>query len=239
MRRRLGRTALPAFPALMLALALAAPAAAQDRPWFGECTAAAWSGTRNLDDQGAGGSLGCLLQLRQTWSPAWRGAASLRLGEHQRGNTDGADAELREAMLEWQSERWTLRAGRATAGLGAAPTASTRPTSCRRATPRACRRRTKTSAWAPMRCCCGHFVQPGLSLTAVAARFRPHRLPTGSLPPDRQAAALPSPLQTALRLERTGGDVDWALTAFDGHTLAPSLERPGAGPDAGAVHRPP
>jgi hypothetical protein len=187
---------------------------------FGECRVGLWSGNRNLDDQRRIGKATCLGQAKWRASSGLGAAASLHLGSRDREDARKANADLREAHLDWQSERWSLRAGRQLLAWGRAdrvnPTDHFSARDFTLLVPEDEEQRLGSDAVQLK-----HFFNPGWSLAGVVARFRANGLPQGLLPPNTVAAERPRRAMGALKLERTGSGADGSLSYFDGWGLSP------------------
>ncbi len=218
----------------LAALSLLASAAwAQTNPgggsaWFGECRAGYWSGNRNLDERENIAKATCLAQWRYS-TPGLNSAASLRLGAADHTTTRSANAELREAYLDWQPAGWSLRAGRQLLAWGRAdrfnPSDYLSARDFTLLVPEDEEQRLGADALQVRR-----FFTPGLSLAAVATRFRPNVLPRGSLPPNLVDADRPRRVMGALKLESVGTGLDWSISAFDGYAASPIYHVGPAGP---------
>lgn len=210
-----------ACAAALAAAGWAAAGGAQAADWpFGECRVGGWSSNRNLDDREGIAKADCLVQWRGDAGENLRFALGARLGSGHVGAGDRADAELREAFVEWDRGRWTARAGRQIVAWGRAdrinPTDSfsTRDFTLLAADDDDQRRGSDALS---LRAAFGDAV----SLTAVVADHAPHRVPEGPLPRPLLRDDEPRRLDRGLRLDRVGDRLDWSLSWFDGHDRMP------------------
>lgn len=217
----------PGFTACVLVSVLAtAPAHAQETTVLtGSVRAGYWSSTRDLDAKSHVG-VGTLW-VKAEHRPADRlallvdGWVSLR--RDQQGFEDAGD--IREAFADLRLGPVDLRVGRQIIAWGRAdginPTDQLTGKDIARLVPEDDERRLGTTAVRA-----GYF-RGGFSASGFwLPEFRPGRLPLPSRPGDpaivQKFPSWPGS-QFALRLERTGGAIDWSLSHFRGVDLSPDL----------------
>jgi predicted porin len=226
----------------VLALAVSVPAAAQDAPspapevkqapgvvellgLTGAVRAGYWSSTRNLDSEaplGAG-----MLWLKSSRRVSKRvsflaeGWTSLQ-GPFEDGKAAG---ELREAFVDLRFGKLDVRAGRQIIAWGRAdgvnPTDNLSGQDLTLLVPDDADRRLGATAVR------ASYLIGGVSVGGVwLPEFRGHEFALPAPPPGvvfaRESDQWPGD-QWALRVEQTGGTVDWSASYFDGKDLAPDL----------------
>ena len=185
--------------------------------------AGVWSSDRNLDDR-TGVSAGSFwLRGRAHWAPAFRTTFEgwlQRQGpdENHPGSPASEHAQLREAYTSFLGENLEVHAGRQLVVWGRAdginPTDSLNSRDARLlfAEPDDQRRgATMLRLNAP--------VGPVVLSAIWLAEFRPNTVPAPELPPGVQFQPLEVPTdrrQFAFKVDRSGGEVDWSVSYFDG-----------------------
>jgi len=229
-----------AFWTVVVALTLAAPARGQDGAApasaseanvferlgvTGAVRAGYWSSTRNLDSEqniGAG-----MLWLKTSHKVSDRVSFLAEGWTALRGPLEYGDAtgELREAFVDLRFGRLDVRAGRQIIAWGRAdgvnPTDNLSGQDLRLLVPDDADRRLGTTAVR------ASYYAGGVSVTGVwLPEFRGHEFALPPPPPGlafvREAERWPGN-QWALRVERTGGAVDWSASYFRGLDTAPDL----------------
>lgn len=196
------------------------PAVALTLP-FGECRAGYWSSNRNLDDKENIPKLTCFAN----WKPSlWEGA---RLGMNARvglsDSTDGSvfSKRLREGFFEIDSNPWTWRIGRQIIAWGRSdrinPTDSLSPRDLTLLVPDDDEQRIGINASLIQ-----YQFENSLSITGVVAQFEENRIPQGALPKKNLIKSEKSKRpEWALKVDHSGGDVDWSISYFDGYNRLP------------------
>jgi hypothetical protein len=183
-----------------------------------------WSSTRSLDDRT---SVGAAMVWLKTSAPVVRGAAlHVEAWSAFRAPSDAprTAAELREGYISASLGPVDLRAGRQIIAWGRAdgvnPTGNLAAEDLTLLTPDDADRRIGTTALV------ASYYPGAVSITGVwLPEFRGHRIPLPaangvSFVDDH--ASWPAD-QWALRVERTGGSIDWAASLFRGFDLTPDL----------------
>ena len=213
----------------------ATPAAADEPGSMGldaSLRGAYWSSSRDLD--GREHLPVAALWLRGRWDPD--PTAAVRLDAFVR-NDDlfherDTSARLREGYLDVRAGPVDLRLGKQIIAWGRAdrinPTDILTPRDFTLLVPEdGDQRFGTTGARATLRAA-------GLAVTGVVLpTFEPHVIPIREpSPPTRLRRRVPDDpvMQGALKVERTGGRVDWSVSAFDGYDLFPDLELVAVGP---------
>lgn len=196
------------------ALLQGVPVMAQGMP-FGECRTGYWSSNRNLDDKEAISKATCFVNWHPSLGEGMRLGMNARLGVRDAGDGEDAHGRLREGFLEIESGALTWRIGRQIIAWGRSdrinPTDSLSPRDLTLLVPDDDEQRNGINA-ALVR----YNIDNSLSVTAVAAQFEANRIPLGSLPQNLIRSTDPGRPEWALKLDRSGGGVDWSISYFDG-----------------------
>lgn len=208
----------------------AEPSVAEWAGVSGSVRAGYWTSTRSLDSEEHLGAGMVWLKSTRPVSPrasfliegwtAWRGPA---------GDGD-ARGEVREAFVDLRFDSLDVRVGRQIVAWGRAdginPTDNVTGEDLTLLTPDDDDRRFGATAVR------ASYYAGGLSVTALwVPEFRGHQVP---LPPspgvvfNEEAPDWPGD-QWALRVEQTGRAIDWSMSYFQGHDLAPDMQ-PGQAP---------
>lgn len=208
--------------ALALMASLAAPVAQAQAVAvpFGECRTGYWHSSRNLDDDPGTAKASCLVNWKQALGDAWRMNVSAHAGVRDT-QARASGARLKEAYLEAEAGSWRWRLGRQIIAWGRAdrinPTDSLSARDFTLLVPEDEEQRLGIDALAA-----NYRLADGVELTGVAVpRFTPHRMPQGSLPPNRALAGEPDGSEWALKVEKSGGAWDGALSIYDGYERQP------------------
>ncbi len=219
------------FPLACISIALlqALPLTAQSMP-FGECRAGYWSSNRNLDDSVGGGAATCFVNWRPVLAEGVRlgvnARAGLRNAANANDNTVNA-ARLREGFLEIESDRFTWRVGRQIIAWGRAdrinPTDNLSPRDFTLLVPDDDEQRNGINAGLVRYQPKGGNLP---SITAIVLQFEANKMPQGLLPPNLARAQRPKPNQAefALKLDRSGGGLDWSISYFNGFERSPRYD---------------
>ena len=195
--------------------AAALPAPSVSLP-YGECSLAAWSSNRNLDDRQDIASALCTVNWKPRVSADLRLGFSLRAGSQFNLAADNAGGRIREAYIDFELDAFSLRFGRQIVAWGRAdgvnPTDKLAPRDFTLLTPDDESQRLGIDA-VKIR----YALNPSMSLTAVAAQFTAHTTPQGTLPANLVKAPEPSGTEWAVKLDRAGQGLDWSVSYFDGY----------------------
>jgi hypothetical protein len=187
---------------------------AQGTP-FGECRAGYWSSNRNLDDKEDMEKATCFASWRPALNGAIRLGMNVRVGFRDAGRGDSTDVRLREGFVEVESGDYTWRVGRQIIAWGRAdrinPTDSLSQRDLTLLVPDDDEQRNGINA-----VLLRYNVNNSLAVTAIAAQFEANRVPQGTLPSNLIRSAESGPIEWALKLDRSGGGVDWSVSYFDG-----------------------
>ncbi|WP_027468797.1 DUF1302 family protein [Deefgea rivuli] len=190
------------------------PIFAQGMP-FGECRAGYWSSNRNLDDNGSLSKATCFVNWRPSLGESIRLGVNARLGAHDAGDGEGINGRLRESFLEIESGALTWRVGRQIIAWGRSdrinPTDNLSPRDLTLLVPDDDEQRNGINA-ALVR----YNLTHSRSITAIVAQFEANKVPQGSLPKSLIRATKPSRPELALKLDQSGGGIDWSISYFDG-----------------------
>jgi hypothetical protein len=189
-------------------------AMAQGMP-FGECRTGYWTSNRNLDDKEEISKATCFINWRPSIGEGIRLGMNGRVGVHDASDGKSTRGRLRESFLEIESDELTWRIGRQVIAWGRSdrinPTDSLSPRDLTLLVPDDDEQRNGMNA-ALIR----YNIGKSLSLTGVVAKFESNRIPQGSLPQNLIRAAEPTQPEWALKLDHSGGGVDWSISYFDG-----------------------
>ena len=223
--------------AMLLSLLFAAarvsaeePVTASTVPYpFGECRIGIWSGTRNLDDDGARLKATCLAQWRLPLTESFRANLSARAGVADApnlapGSTESSTAlrasnttaRLREGYVEFEQGVVRARAGRQIIAWGRPdrinPTDNLSPRDFTFLSQEDEEQRNGLNAVA-----IDAKSGAAWSVSGVyVPRFEPHVIPVGLLPRGVIFAARPAKSEVALKLEHAGAEIDFSLSYYRG-----------------------
>lgn len=223
--------------AMLLSLLFAAaqangeePVTASTVPYpFGECRLGSWSGTRNLDDDGARLKATCLAQWRLPLTERFRANLGARAGVADAPNraTDSTESStslrasntttrLREGYVEYEQGLLRVRAGRQIIAWGRAdrinPTDNLSPRDFTFLSQEDEEQRNGLNAVAVDAKSGGAW-----SVSAIyVPRFEPHVIPVGLLPRGLVRTARPAKPEVALELEHAGTEIDFSLSYYRG-----------------------
>lgn len=206
------------------------PVTASTVPYpFGECRIGVWSGTRNLDDDGARLKATCLAQWRLPLTESFRANLSARAGVADAPNraanstesstalrASNTTARLREGYVEFEQGVVRARAGRQIIAWGRAdrinPTDNLSPRDFTFLSQEDEEQRNGLNAVA--------IDAKGGEAWSVSGvyvpRFEPHVVPVGLLPRGVVVDARPAKPEVALKLEHAGADIDFSLSYYRG-----------------------
>jgi hypothetical protein len=196
---------------------------------FGECRIGVWSGTRNLDDDGARLKATCLAQWRLPLNESFRANLSARAGVADAPNRAADSIEnstalrasntttrLREGYLEFEQGLVRARAGRQIITWGRAdrinPTDNLSPRDFTFLSQEDEEQRNGLNAVVIDAKVGGAWSVSGV----YVPRFEPHVVPAGLLPRGVIFAARPAKPEVALKLDRAGTDIDFSLSYYRG-----------------------
>ena len=217
---RLGCLTLRCSSAALAAMLITQPSLASDlppnSPPYGECSLSAWSSNRNLDDHQDIASAVCTVNWKPKLSADVGLGLNLRAGSNANLAADGGNTRVREAYVDFERDTFALRAGRQMMAWGRAdsfnPTDKLSPKDFTLLAPDDDSQRLGLDA-IKIR----YALNPGTSLTAVAALFTAHVTPQAALPANLVKALEPAGTEWAVKLDRTGQGLDWSVSYFDGY----------------------
>ena len=182
---------------------------------YGQCDAGYWSSTRNLDDKKNFAAATCKVNWKPKITPDVGLGLSARAGWHDSLNASTSSLKLRETYLDFDSGVLSLRLGKQIIAWGRAdkinPTDSFSTRDFTQLTADDEDQRLGVVA-AKLR----YAITPALSLTGVVARFSASTTPSGSLPANLTPPNEPTRADWAVKIDRNGDGLDWALSYFDG-----------------------
>ena len=182
---------------------------------YGQCDAGYWSSTRNLDDKKNFTAATCKVNWKPKITPEVGLGFSARAGWHDSLNGSSSSLQLRETYLDFDSGVLSLRLGKQIIAWGRAdrinPTDSFSARDFTQLTADDDDQRLGVVA-AKLR----YAMTPALSLTGVVARFSASTTPKGSLPANLIQPNEPTRADWAVKIDRNGAGLDWALSYFDG-----------------------
>lgn len=196
---------------------------------FGECRVGAWSGTRNLDDDGARVKATCLAQWRLPLGESFRANLSARAGVADAPNravganenstvlrASNTAARLREGYLEFEQGLLRVKAGRQIIAWGRAdrinPTDNLSPRDFTFLSQEDDEQRNGLNAVAVDVKFGGTWSATGVYIP----RFEAHVVPVGLLPRGIISAPRPHKPEVALKLEHAGADIDFSVSYYRG-----------------------
>jgi hypothetical protein len=206
------------------------PVAASTTPHpFGECRVGTWSGTRNLDDDGARVKATCLAQWRLPLNERVRASLGARAGVADAPNraagsiansatlrASNTTARLREGYVELEQGLVRVRAGRQIIAWGRAdrinPTDNLSPRDFTFLSQEDEEQRNGLGAIAVDAKSGGAWSVSGV----YVPRFEPHVVPAGLLPRGVTRVARPVKPEVALKLEHAGAEIDFSLSYYRG-----------------------
>lgn len=157
----------------------------------------------------------CFVNWRPTLGEGVRLGVNARQGARDAGDGVDTHGRLREGFLEIESSALTWRIGRQIIAWGRSdrinPTDNLSPRDLTLLVPDDDEQRNGINA-ALVR----YNIDNSLSLTAIAAQFEANRIPQGALPQNLIRFTEPSRPEWALKLDRSGGGIDWSISYFDG-----------------------
>ncbi len=207
---------------LVAALALPCVAFSQEssglRP-YGECRTGYWSSTRNLDAIEDVSSSTCFVNLKLQPAENIRVAASARFSQAISSADSVFRGRLREAYAQADFGNVSLKLGRQIVVWGRSDRISpTDVMSSRDFTARVSDddEQRNGNDLATLR----WQATQDVAATFYVGRFQAHELPTGSLPANLIATAVPHRTEYALKIDRVGEGVDFSFSYFDGFDKA-------------------
>lgn len=196
-------------------LSLSDPARSDNLP-FGECRTGYWSSSRNLDDRQDIAKGTCLINWRSDLGEQARLVLGARAGVNDSHKAHGYSGRLREGYVEAGTGAWTWRVGRQIIAWGRSdrinPTDNLSPRDLSLLVPEDEEQRLGINALLARR-----TLDDNLSVTAVLAGFEANRMPTGTLPDNLIRHGPADALETALKLDHAGDNLDWSISWFDGY----------------------
>jgi hypothetical protein len=196
------------------------PSAAEKFLPYGECRTGYWSSNRNLDDDKNLSSSNCLLNWKTQATEHLRFNANVRLLHGANADRSQFSGRVREGYLLADRGPVTFRFGRQIVVWGRSDRVSpTDVLSSRDFTARVSDSDEQRNGndMASLR----WQFSPETSVTAIAGRFEPNRMPTGSLPANRTAQSTQLRPEYALKLDRAGSGLDWSISYFEGFDKTP------------------
>ena len=182
---------------------------------YGQCDVGYWSSTRNLDDKHNFTAATCKVNWKPKITPDLGLGFSARAGWHDSLNASTSSLKLRETYLDFDSGVLSLRLGKQIIAWGRAdkinPTDSFSTRDFTQLTADDEDQRLGVVA-AKLR----YAITPALSLTGIVARFSASTTPSGSLPANLIKPNEPTRADWAVKIDRNGDGLDWALSYFDG-----------------------
>ena len=182
---------------------------------FGQCDAGYWSSTRNLDDKAQFPAATCSVNWKPKITPDIGLGISARAGWHDSLDANRFALKLREVFADFDGDAFSLRLGKQVIAWGRAdrinPTDSFSTRDFTQLTSDDEDQRLGVVA-AKLR----YVVTPVLSITGVVARFSASTAPSGSLPANWLKPSEPIRADWAVKIDRNGDGLDWALSYFDG-----------------------
>ena len=205
--------------------------AVQEAGITGSVRAGLWSSNRRLDDETGVAVPSAWLRLDRKLGPVGVYVDGFFSREDALGNAPRGVNRLREAYLEGRSGDWDFRVGRQIVAWGR--TDRLNPTDV--ITPR------DLSLLAPeidedrfgaLAAKAGWALRPDTSLVMVwVPDFTPNRVALSPRPGLQVVDVVPDSRRTwAVKLDRSGGAVDWSVSAFDGFDLSGDLSLAAAAP---------